>query len=174
MCMSFISDKINRLKNQKKQVQHNEDIEKYNRESEKNYIDQQINAQKGEAIKAKKQEKQIKKKMIVGESRQLVFDAYNLLRKIGIIKAKQEMSLLFNRHKSYFLMLECSNQAPPLDALVELKHNLNDIRCYLKDMLETDDPIFHDWAKRKLNSIIDGLDRLEYKILKELYDITTD
>lgn len=169
--MSYISDKIQRLKKQKKDVQHKQDLEKLNRESEKNSIDQQINAQKDEQIKLKKQAKQNQKKLIVAESRQLVFSAYDLLRKMGIIKAKEEMSRLFNRHKSYFLMLESTNQGVPLDALVELKTNLNDISCYLREIIDSDDPIFHDWAKNKLKSIIDGLDRLELKILKEIYNV---
>lgn len=170
--MSYISDKISRLKKQKKEVQHNQELEKLNADSEKNYIDQQINAQKDELIKAKKQDKQNKKKLIVAESRQIVFDAYNLLRKMGIIKAKEEMSRLFNRHKSYFLMLESSNQAPPLDALKELKDNLNDCKTYLRELTIDSDKVFSDWCKMKLTSIIDELERLEYKILKEIYGIT--
>ena len=172
--MSYISDKIARLKKQKKEVQHNEDIEKCNREQEKNYIDQQINAQKDDQIKLKKQAKQNQKKLIVAESRQVVFDAYNLLRKMGIIKAKEEMSRLFNRHKSYFLMLESTNQAPPLDALVQLKDNLNDCKTYLRELTIDDDQVFTDWCKRKLTDIINELDRLEMKILKELYNVFGD
>ena len=171
--MSYITDKIARLKKQKKQVQHNADLEKLNRQSEENYIDQQINAQKDAQIRDKKQAKQAQRKVIVAESRALVFNAYDLLRKMGIVKIKQDMSRLFNRHKSYFLMLECSNQAPPLDALIDLKDNLNVIKCYLREFLESDDPVFHDWARGKLNRIIEGLDRLELKILKEIYGVIT-
>ena len=169
--MSYITDKIARLKKQKKQVQHNADLEKLNRQSEENYIDQQINAQKDAQIMDKKQAKQAQRKVIVAESRALVFNAYDLLRKMGIVKIKQDMSRLFNRHKSYFLMLECSNQAPPLDALVDLKDNLNVIKCYLREFLESDDPVFHDWARGKITRIIEGLDRLELKILKEIYGV---
>ena len=169
--MSYITDKIDSLKKQKKLVKHNAELQKLNAESEKNYIYQQINAQKDDKIKAKKQELQNKKKLIVAESRSLVFNAYDLLRKMGVIKIKQDMSRLFNRHKSYFLMLECSNQAPPLDALIDLKENLNVIKSYLKDFLDNDDPVFHDWAKEKISRIIEGLERLELKILKEVYGV---
>ena len=75
--MTYISDKINRLKQQKKEVQHNQDLEKLNRESEKNYIDQQIDRQKDDQIKLKKQQKQNQKKLIVQESRELIFQGYN-------------------------------------------------------------------------------------------------
>jgi len=170
--MTYISDKINRLKQQKKEVQHNQDLEKLNRESEKNYIDQQIDRQKDDQIKLKKQQKQNQKKLIVQESRELIFQGYNLLRKMGIIQAKEEYSRLFNRHKSYFLMLEGTNQGIPLDALVELKRNLNDVCCQIRDIVDTDDPVFHDWAKNKLQSIISGLEHIELKILKELYDVS--
>lgn len=172
--MSFITDKINKLKNKKKLEKHNSDLDKLNHKSQEAYIDQQLDVAKQEELAQKKQQKQNEKVALIKESRDIVFRTYGLLKKIGIIKCKEEMSRLFDRHKSYFLVLEsCENQGMSFETIKNLKDSLDQIKCNLELLLDEEDSNYTMWVRQKLNGIIEEIEKLELKILRTYYGIIT-
>ena len=171
--MSFITDKINKLKNQKKLEKHNNELDKLNHKSQEEYIDQQLDKAKQEDTLLKKQDKQNEKVALIKESREIIFRTYDILRKIGVIKCREEMSRLFDRHKSYFLVLECcENKGIGFESIKNLKDSIEQIKCNLELLLDEKDTNYTLWVRQKLQQLQEELEKLELKILKVCYGIT--
>ena len=168
--MSFITDKINKLKNQKKLEKHNNELDKLNHKSQEQYIDQQLDKAKQEDTLLKKQDKQNEKVELIKESRDIILRTYGILRRIGIIKGKEEMSRLFDRHKSYFLVLEsCKNRGVGFESIKNLKDSIEQIKCNLDLLLDEKDSNYTLWVRQKLQQLQEELEKLELKILKVYY-----
>ena len=168
--MSFITDKINKLKNQKKLEKHNNELDKLNHKSQEQYIDQQLDKAKQEDTLLKKQDKQNEKVELIKESRDIILRTYGILRRIGIIKGKEEMGRLFDRHKSYFLVLEsCKNRGVGFESIKNLKDSIEQIKCNLDLLLDEKDSNYTLWVRQKLQQLQEELEKLELKILKVYY-----
>lgn len=167
---SYITNKIKLLKQQKKQIKNQQDINNANSSIEKNNINQQINQAEQERLNQIKAEKQEQKKQIVAETRQVMFNAYGLLRKIGIIQSKEAFSGMLNKHKSYFMVLECKEkQGLSIETIKVLKDHLQEVKYNIQYLTSEDDPIYTDWIKRKLQIIIEQIEQLEMKMMRVIY-----
>lgn len=167
---NYITNKIQQLKQQKKQIKNQQDINNTNSDIEKNNIKQQLNQLEQERLNKLKAEKQEQKKQIVAETRKVMFNAYNLLRKIGIIQTKEAFSNLMNKHKSYFMVLECrEKQGLSIETIKVLKDNLQQVKYNIELLTSEDDPNYTDWLKRKLQQIIEQIEQLEMKMMKVIY-----
>ena len=169
---SYITNKIKILKQQKQQIKNQQDINDTNSKIQKNNIDQQLNLAEKERLNQIKTEKQEQKKQIVAESRKVMFNSYNLLRKIGIIQSKEEFSNLLDKHKSYFMVLECQQQQGlSIETIKVLKDNLQQVKFNIELLTSENDPNHTDWVKRKLQIIIEQIEQLEVKMMRVIYGI---
>ncbi len=169
---NYITNKIKQLKQQKKQIKNQQDINNANSSIEKNNINQQLNKAEEERLNQLKAEKQKQKKQIVAETRQVMFNAYNILRRIGIIQSKEAFSNLLNKHKSYFMVLECKeNQGLSIETIKVLKDNLQQVKYNIELLTSEEDPNYTDWIKRKLQVIIEQIEQLEVKMMKVIYGV---
>lgn len=169
---NYITNKIKALKQQKKQIKNQQDINDTNSKIQKNNIDQQLIQAEKERLNQIKQQKQEQKKQIVAETRQVMFNAYNLLRKIGIIQSKEAFSSLLDKHKSYFMVLECMKwQGLNIETIKVLKDNLQQVKYNIELLTNEDDPNYTDWLKRKLQTIIDQIEQLEVKMMRVIYGV---
>lgn len=167
---NYITNKIQQLKQQKKQIKNQQDINNANSDIEKNNIKQQLNQLEQERLNKLKAEKQEQKKQIVAETRKVMFNAYSLLRKIGIIQSKEAFSNLMNKHKSYFMVLECrEKQGLSIETIKVLKDNLQQVKYNIELLTSEDDPNYTDWLKRKLQQIIEQIEQLEMKMMRVIY-----
>lgn len=167
---SYITNKIKLLKQQKKQIKNQQDINNANSNIEKNNINQQLNQAEQERLNQLKAKKQEQKKQIVAETRQVMFNAYGLLRKIGIIQNKEAFSGMLNKHKSYFMVLECKEkQGLSIETIKVLKDHLQDVKYNIQYLTSEDDPVYTDWVKRKLQVIIEQIEQLEVKMMRVIY-----
>lgn len=167
---NYITNKIQQLKQQKKQIKNQQDINNANSNIEKNNINQQLCQAEQERLNQLKAKKQEQKKQIVAETRQVMFNAYNLLRRIGIIQTKEAFSNLLNKHKSYFMVLECQQQQGlSIETIKVLKDNLQQVKYNIELLTSEDDPNYTDWVKRKLQIIIEQIEQLEMKMMRVLY-----
>lgn len=167
---NYITNKIQQLKQQKKQIKNQQDINNANSNIEKNNINQQLCQAEQERLNQLKAKKQEQKKQIVAETRQVMFNAYNLLRRIGIIQTKEAFSNLLNKHKSYFMVLECQQQQGlSIETIKVLKDNLQQVKYNIELLTSEDDPNYTDWVKRKLQVIIEQIEQLEVKMMRVIY-----
>ena len=154
-----IRDKIKALKAQRKAIKPTGDTSS---------LDIQINQAETEELELKKKKKELEKQQLIQEARQIIMRTYGTLRKLNIIQTKWDMSDLFNRSKSYFLVFEGRKSHEDIKAL---KENIQEIKYNLAYFLEETDEVYKEWVARKLDGILEEVEKLELKTLSVLYGI---
>lgn len=159
-----IKEKIKSLKKQRKSVR--------NSGGDTHTLDVEINQAETQELDARKQEKELEKKALINEARGIIVKTYGTLKRLGIVQTKWDMSELFNRSRSYFLVLE-SRKSQPLsyESLKALKENLQEIKYHLHLFLEENDENYKQWVSRKLDETLSEIERLELKTLKVMYGV---
>lgn len=158
-----IKDKIKALKAQKKAIKPTGDTKS---------IELAINSAETEELELKKRKKELEKQALIQEAHQVIMHTYGTLRRLNIISTKWDMSELFNRSKSYFLVLESRNNQPiAYEDIKALKENIQEIKYNLNYFLEEKDEVYKEWVVRKLDTVLSDIEKLELKTLGVLYDI---
>ena len=135
-------------------------------------IELAINNAETEELDLKKQKKEREKQELINEARQVIMRTYGTLRRLNIISTKWDMSELFNRSKSYFLVLESRNSQPiAYEDIKALKENIQEIKYNLSYFLEETDEAYKEWVARKLDTVLADIEKIELKTLGVLYDI---
>ena len=161
-----IKDKIKYLKAQRKALGNT------NAPETKKNLDKQITDAELEKINQQKAKKEQEKKELVAEAHSIVVKTYGTLKRFGLIGTKWDMSDLFNRSRSYFLVFESrKNQPLAFEDLKALKGNIQEIRYNLNLLLQDEDEVYKEWVRRKLDDILEDVERLEIKTLGVLYEI---
>ena len=158
-----IREKIKALKAQRKAIKPTGDTSS---------LDIQINQAETEELELKKKKKELEKQQLIQEARQIIMRTYGTLRKLNIIQTKWDMSELFNRSKSYFLVFESrASQPVSYEDIKALKENIQEIKYNLSYFLEETDEVYKEWVARKLDGILEEVEKLELKTLSILYGI---
>lgn len=159
-----IKDKINSLKQQRKVVKKSG--------GDTQALDVEINQAQTQELDDKKRQKELERQELIREARGIVVKTYGTLKRLGIVQTKWDMSELFNRSRSYFLVLENRKQQPPsYESLRALKENITQIKYNLHLFLEDSDETYKQWVTRKLDEALEEIEKLELKILGVMYDI---
>lgn len=158
-----IRDKIKTLKAQKKAINPTGDTKS---------IELAINQAETDELELKKRNKELEKQELINEAHQVIMRTYGTLRRLNIIGTKWDMSELFNRSRSYFLVLESRNNQPvAYEDIKALKENIQEIKYNLSYFLEEQDEVYKEWVARKLDGVLEEVEKLELKTLGVLYDI---
>lgn len=161
-----IKEKIKYLKAQRKALGNT------NAPETKKNLDKQITDAELEKINQQKAKKEQEKKELVAEAHSIIVKTYGTLKRLGLIGTKWDMSDLFNRSRSYFLVLESRKNATlSYESIRALKTNIQEIRYNLNLLLDNEDEVYKEWVRRKLDDILDDIERLEVKTLGVLYEV---
>lgn len=161
-----IKDTIKMLKAQRKALNNTPD------KQAKKTLDTQIATAEIDKLDQQKKKKEEEKKQLIAEAHSIIVKTYGTLKRLGLIKTKWDMSDLFNRSRSYYLVLENrANATLPYESIRALKENIQEIKYNLHLLLEEEDETYKDWVRRKLDEILTDIERLELKTMGVLYGL---